>query len=116
MFSTPKKYEKYVTHCSVFASKSIWPFYGVFSLALAIIFVVADKSSNVDETSKIELTNKQIEFKVNNPLNVNLKEFDSLKINLDKIDSLIFKIDELKKVNVQILDTVKTKTLVKKGK
>ena len=81
-----------------------------------ILFIVAVKSSNVDETTKIELSNKQIEFKMNDPLNVNVKEFDSLKINLDKIDSLILKIDELKKVNVQILDTVKTKTLVKKGK
>jgi hypothetical protein len=46
---------------------------------------------------------------------VKLKEFDSLKVNINKIDSLIVKIDEIKKINLQILDTVKTKNFVKKG-
>ena len=111
-----KKYEKYVTHCSAFTSKSICLFYGGVSLALVILFIVAVKSSNVDETTKIELSNKQIEFKMKDPLNVNVKEFDSLNINLDKIDSLILKIDELKKMNIRIVDTVTTKSLIKKGK
>lgn len=83
---------------------------------MVILFIVAVKSSNVDETTKIELSNKQIEFKMKDPLNVNIKEFDSLNINLDKIDSLILKIDELKKMNIRIVDTVTTKSLIKKGK
>ena len=111
-----EKYEKYVTYCSAFTSKSIRLFYGGVFLALVILFVVAVKSSNVDETTKIELSNKQIEFKMKDPLNVNVKEFDSLNINLDKIDSLILKIDELKRMDIQIVDTVKTKSLIKKGK
>lgn len=109
-----KRYEKYATYCSALTSKSIWPFYGVFSLALIILSIVAFKASDSDEVTKIELLNKQIEFKIDSPLNVYVKKFDSLKINLDKIDSLILKIDELKNMNIQIVDTVKTKSLIRK--
>lgn len=110
------KYEQYTTYCSALASKSIRPFYGVFSLALIILSIVAFKSPDIDEVTKIELSNKQIDFKIDSPLNVYVKKIDSLKINLDKIDSLLLKIDELKNVNIQIVDTVKTKSFVKKGK
>lgn len=91
---------------TVWKSPSIRPFYigllvGVFFLG-GFSFCI---EKNVDE-EKIELTNEQISLQFAKPLDIRLRE----------LDSLILKIDELKKVNVQILDTVKTKTLVKKGK
>lgn len=100
-----KKYEKYVTYCSALVSKSICPFYWAFSLVLIILFFVAFNSSSTDDVTKIELSNKQIEFKIDSPLNVKVNE----------LDSLILKINELKNMNIQIIDTVKTKCLVKKG-
>lgn len=63
---------------------------------------------------KIKLTNESFSLKVSNPLDVRMKDFDSLKIDINKIDSLIVKIDELKRMNVQIVDTVMTKSLIRK--
>ena len=68
----------------------------------------------INDEEKIKLTNESLSLSVNNPLDVRMKDFDSLKININKIDSLIVKIDELKRMNVQIVDTVNNKTLIRK--
>ena len=110
------EYEKNVTIKSACGSSSIRPFYigmlGGVILLSGLAFFIECK----DDGEKIKLTNDSFILKVEKPLDVKLKEFDSLKININKIDSLIVKIDELKRINMQIIDTVKTKSFLKKGK
>lgn len=94
-------------------STSIRPFYcGLFwgmILLSGLVFYIENK----DDGEKIKITNDSFSLKVEEPLDVKLKEFDSLKVNINKIDSLIVKIDELKRINLQIIDTVKVKNYVK---
>ncbi len=110
------EYEKNVTIKSACESSSIRPFYigmlGGVILLSGLAFFIECK----DDGEKIKLTNDSFSLKVEKPLDVKLKEFDSLKININKIDSLIVKIEELKRINMQIIDTVKTKSFLKKGK
>lgn len=110
LYSTSTKdYKDKEPFKEVLKSPSIRPFYGGMLVGTLILSVVAF-CINGDDTQKIKLANEEDD----KPLEVKLKEFDSLKINLDKIDSLILKIDELKKMNVQIVDTVTTKSLIRK--
>lgn len=108
-----KKYTRKMTLEKVKESTSIKSFYsgmfwGVIVLSAAS-FVV-----ELNDEEKIKLTNESFSLKVSNPLDVRMKDFDSLKIDINKIDSLIVKIDELKRMNIQIVDTVKTKSLIRK--
>lgn len=112
LYSTSiKDYKDKESFKEVLKSPSIRPFYGCMLVGTLILSVVSF-CINGDDSQKIKLANE----KDGKPLEVKLNEFDSLKISLDKIDSLIFKIDELKKMNIRIVDTVTTKSLIKKGK
>lgn len=110
LYSTSiEDYKEKEPFIEVLKSPSIGTFY-VCLLVGALILSVVSFCINGDDSQKIKLANE----KDGKPLEVKLNEFDSLKISLDKIDSLIFKIDELKRMNVQIVDTVMTKSLIRK--
>jgi hypothetical protein len=108
-------YEKNVTIKSACESSSIRPFYIGMLVGVILLSGLAFFIECKDDGEKIKLTNDSFSLKIEEPLDVKLKEFDSLKVNINKIDSLIVKIDEIKKINLQIIDTVKTKNFVKKG-
>ena len=111
LYSTSiKDYKDKESFKEVLKSPSIRPFYGCMLVGTLILSVVSFCINGEDDTQKIKVTSEKDGI----PLEVKLKEFDSMKINLEKIDSLILKIDELKKMNIQIIDTVKTKSLVRR--
>lgn len=98
---------------NVCQSPSIKHFYLGMILGV-IVLSAASFVVELNDEEKIKLTNESFSLKVSNPLDVRMKDFDSLKIDINKIDSLIVKIDELKRMNVQIVDTVMTKSLIRK--
>jgi hypothetical protein len=100
---------------NVCQSPSIKHFYLGMILGV-VVLSAASFAVELNDEEKIKLTNESFSLKVSNPLDVRMKNFDSLKIDINKIDSLIVKIDELKKINLQIIDTVKVDNFVKRVK
>lgn len=107
------EYKNDVTLEKVKESSSIKPFYrgmfwGVVALAAVSFFV------EINDEEKIKLTNESLRLNISTPLDVRMEHLDSLKIDINKIDSLIDKIDELKRMRVQVVDTVNNKSLIRR--
>lgn len=108
-----KKYTRKMTLEKVKESTSIKSFYSGMFWGVAVLAVIS-LIVNIYDEEKIKLTNESLNLNISTPLDVRMEHLDSLKIDINKIDSLIVKIDELKRMSVQVVDTVKTKSLIRK--